>query len=285
MDEMQKGSFLNEPSPHAWPKRIRLVSWNVNRGLRLPEIIDFLEASSADLILLQETDVNARRTRFDNVPRKIAAALKMDYVFGCEFEELAQRNGARPALHGQTTLSRFPLSNPRILRFQHQSTFWLPRWFIPRLPVFQRRLGARMALVCETSLDGRTLVMYNAHLESRGDDGLRYSQLSEMLREADRDSEKSHLIVAGDLNFNIADSATASLVAGARLNNPFVCLEGKCTVRGHARHAIDWVLTDTNLSTSNPAVHDFVQASDHYPLTLELHIEGDLNSAKCHSER
>jgi endonuclease/exonuclease/phosphatase family metal-dependent hydrolase len=263
---------------------IRLVSWNVNRGLRLTEIIAFLAGMSADVILLQEADINVRRTRYANVPREIAQALDMDYVFGREFEELGQGKssstmGTRmPALHGQTTLSRFPLSNPRILRFQRQSAFWRPRWFIPRLQAFQRRLGARMALVCDVSIQGRTMVLYNAHLESRGDDELRFSQLSEMLREAESNAGKAHLIAAGDLNFDISRGAAASLIAGMELDSPFFRLAGKETVavRGRGRvAAIDWVLTDKKICTSAPQIHDSVSASDHYPLSLKVHMEAD----------
>lgn len=278
MDELEEGSFSKEPLPREWPEPIRLVSWNVNRGLRLAEIIEFLAASSADLILLQETDMNARRTRHLHVPREIAEALKMNYVFGREFEELGQGNSVRPAFHGQTTLSRFPLSNPRILRFRHQSTFWKPRWFIPRLQVFQRRLGARMALICEISIQGRTMVVYNAHLESRGNDELRYSQFFDMLGEADRNSGKSHLIVAGDLNFDISRSPAASLIAGLQLDSPFARLGEKNTarVRGHAKcAAIDWILTNKALCTSGPEIHDSICASDHYPLSLEIYMKGD----------
>ena len=276
MEELEIGSFSEEPLPREWPKPIRLVSWNVNRGLHLAEIIGFLAASSADVILLQETDVNARRTRRLNIPREIAKALKMNYVFGREFEELGQGNSVRPAFHGQTTLSRFPLLNPRILRFQRQSTFWQPRWFIPRSQVFERRLGARMALICEIVIQGRPMVVYNAHLESRGNDELRYSQLSEMLGEAKGNSGKAHLMVAGDLNFNISRGPAASLIAGLQLDSPFARLWGKKTarVRGHARRAaIDWILTDQTLSTSAAEIHDSVSASDHYPLSLEIHMQ------------
>jgi endonuclease/exonuclease/phosphatase family metal-dependent hydrolase len=275
MEELEIVSFSEDLPPREWPESVRLVNWNVNRGLRLVEIIEFLAASSADLILLQETDVNARRTRRLNIPREIAKALKMNYVFGREFEELGQGNHVCPAFHGQTTLSRFPLSNPRILRFRRQSTFWQPRWFIPRLQAFERRLGARMALICEISILGRPMVVYNAHLESRGNDELRYSQLFEMLGEAESSSGKTHVMVAGDLNFNISRDPAASLIAGLQLDSPFARLRGKKTARagGHARRAaIDWILTDKTLRTSAAKIHDSVYASDHYPLSLEIHM-------------
>ena len=113
------------PKPIALPETIRVVSWNINRGLRLNEVIEFLSEAAADLILLQEVDLNAWRTRCRNVAREIAQTLAMNYVFACEFEELSQKLNTLPAYHGQATLSRFPLLNSRILRFHRQSRFWL----------------------------------------------------------------------------------------------------------------------------------------------------------------
>jgi len=40
---------------------MRVVNWNIDRGLKLSEIIDFLESQNADLLILQEVDLNARR--------------------------------------------------------------------------------------------------------------------------------------------------------------------------------------------------------------------------------
>ncbi len=112
-------------------------------------IIEFLSKASADLILLQEADVNARRTQHRNIAREIAQALRMNYVFGREFQELTQGNHSSPAYHGQATLSRFPILSSRILTFGRQSGFWRPRWFIPQLEKSERRLGDRMALVSQ----------------------------------------------------------------------------------------------------------------------------------------
>src|SRR5215469_4756489 len=183
MEEIEAGSFVSGSEPRVRAGTLKVVCWNINRGLQLNAVIDFLAGSSADLILLQETDVNARRTQRRNIPREIAQALQMNYVFGREFKELAQGEQISPAYHGQATLSPFPISHPRVLRFRRQSTFWRPRWFIPRLRVFQRRLGARIALICEIRIQGRTLTAYNVHLESRGNDELRSNQLIEILTE------------------------------------------------------------------------------------------------------
>jgi endonuclease/exonuclease/phosphatase family metal-dependent hydrolase len=173
---IETGSF----APWGWtlwpPNSIRVVDWNIARGLRLSGIIEFLAGAKADLLILQEVDLNARRTHRLNVAREIAQKLQMNYVFGCEFQELTQGSRTSPAYHGQATLSPWPLSNPRILRFQRQSDFWRPRWFLPEMQPFQERIGGRMALVSEVNVAGKPLVSYNLHLESRGDDSLRCSQ-------------------------------------------------------------------------------------------------------------
>ncbi len=144
--------------------------------------LDFLSKTSADLILLQEADVNARRTQYRNIAREIAQALRMNYVFGREFEELTQSNHSSPAYHGQATLSKLPILSSRILTFGRQSGFWRPRWFIPQLETSQRRLGGRMALVSHVAWSEKRLLVYNLHLESRGSDRLRSSQLAEVVR-------------------------------------------------------------------------------------------------------
>src|SRR5271167_2576315 len=198
MEEIETGSFLSAADSRVPGHEIRVVSWNINRGEQLDGVLEFLRRTPADLVLLQETDVNARRTRYRNVAREIAQALRMDYVFGFEFEELTQGNQDSPAYHGQATLSRMPISESRILRFSRQSGFWRPRWYIPNNSQFQRRLGARMALVSHISWLETQLILYNVHLESRGDDALRRSQLAEILQDMQRYESTVPIIVAGD---------------------------------------------------------------------------------------
>ena len=276
MKELESGSFLSRPFPRVWPETIKVVSWNINRGLQLNEIVDFLAGSCADLILLQETDVNARRTGRHNIPRTIAQALQMDYIFGREFEELAQGSRTSPAYHGQTTLSRLPLSNGRMLRFREQSTFWRPRWFVPPLQCLQRRLGGRIALICEITVGGRTLVVCNVHLESRGSDQLRIRQLTEILTDIGQHRTGMPVLVAGDFNSDLSRTPAVSLIAGSGIENPFVSIGGCRTVLG-TRHgkpaAIDWMLTGGALSARHPAIHDSIAASDHFPLSLELRLQ------------
>src|SRR5580692_2002181 len=159
--EIETGSF----APTRWllcpPDSIRVVNWNIDRGSQLQRVIEFLASARADILLLQEADLNAKRTRHANVAREIAQKLQMNYVFGREFQELTQGTHASPAYHGQATLSRWPLSNFRIIRFQKQSNFWRPHWFVPEIPPFQERIGGRLALVSEANIAGKTIATYN----------------------------------------------------------------------------------------------------------------------------
>jgi endonuclease/exonuclease/phosphatase family metal-dependent hydrolase len=199
----------------------------------------------------------------------------MNYVFGREFEELTQGTKASPAYHGQATLSRWPLSNPRVIRFREQSSFWRPRWYRPRAAVFQDRLGGRIGLVTDVNVGGRTVVTYNLHLESRGDDQLRHAQLNDILIDVQCYNQKIPLIVAGDFNFDVSHSDAAAAISRARFSNPF-SREHLRTTPPHLLfdpgRAIDWVFIRGPLQVSYPTVHRGLRASDHYPLSVVVNL-------------
>ena len=177
MKDVLTGSFVG-PQWYLWPPdTIRIVDWNIERGLKLPGILEFLTARDADILTLQEVDLNARRTGLRNVAEELARSLKMHYAFGWEFQELAEGTRNGPAYTGQATLSRWPIRGSRVIRFQAQSNFWLPKWYKPNIPLFQERLGGRIALVTEIDMPGRPLAVFNVHLESRGEDRLRLSPI------------------------------------------------------------------------------------------------------------
>ena len=135
----------------------------------------------------------------------------MNYVFGKQLQELSEGSISLPAYQGLATLSPWPLTQARILRFQRQSKFWRPRWYIPNLGVFQRRLGGGIALICELCIGSKKIVTYNLHLESRGDDDLRLRQLSETLADAARNMQ-SIAILGGDFNLESGNAKADSAV-------------------------------------------------------------------------
>src|SRR5215468_3507895 len=140
MQETESGNFAVPRWLFLPPDSIRVVSWNIDRGLKLRRVIDFLAGAKADILLLQEADQNARRTHHINVAKEIAQKLRVNHAFGRECQELTEGSRTSPAYHGQVTLSRWPLSNCRIIRFAKQTAFWQPHWFLPEIPPFQERI-------------------------------------------------------------------------------------------------------------------------------------------------
>src|SRR5215813_5023840 len=215
LEQIETGSFATPGWVIFPPDSVRVVSWNIDRGLQLDKIIDFLTGAKADILLLQEADQNARRTHRTNVAREIAQKLRMNYAFGKEFQELTQGSRTSPAYHGQVTLSRWPMSNCRIIRFEQQATFWRPHWFLPEIPPFQERLGGRLALVSEVKIGDRTVVTYNVHLESKGDDRLRCAQLDQLLRDAQQYKAGDFAVICGDFNLNASNGPAADALSQA----------------------------------------------------------------------
>ncbi len=272
MQEIETGSFAAPRWLICPPDSIRVVNWNINRGSQLQGVVDFLAGAKADLVLLQEADLNARRTHRLNIAREIAQKLQMNYVFAREFQELTQGSHASPAYHGQATLSRWPLSKTRILRFQRQSNFWRPHWFLPEIEPFQERIGGRLALVSEVDVAGKTILTYNLHLESKGDDPLRCSQLDETLDDARACGGNTPILLAGDFNLDASAGPAAAATGRAQFHDAFANHHAPTTPGSFLEpgRTIDWIFTGGPIRASQAQVHRSVSASDHYPLSVTL---------------
>jgi endonuclease/exonuclease/phosphatase family metal-dependent hydrolase len=273
MQEIVTGNF----APFKWvlwpPRSLRIVDWNIDRGQQLGGIIDFLASTNADILLLQEVDLNARRTHRLNIAQEIARKLEMDYVFGCEFQELVQGSKSSPAYHGQATLSKWPISNSRLIRFSRQSHFWQPHWFLPRIDPFQERLGGRIALVTEINVAGSKLFTYNLHLESRGRDDLRLSQMEEVLSDAASRGSKCPVILAGDFNLDASKDAAAKAFLTAGFQNAIAPPRTPTTPPRRLfepGREIDWAFIRGSIRAGSGQVHNRVKASDHYPISFTL---------------
>jgi len=88
---------------------IKIISWNVRHGLGQDEVIDIrrigeiLKSLNADIIALQEIDVNAKRSNRINQPEVLAEILGYDYHF-TPFTETGSGE------YGLLTLSRLPMT-------------------------------------------------------------------------------------------------------------------------------------------------------------------------------
>ncbi len=271
MDEILRGEY-SRPCCTSAHRQIRVVDWNIERGLKLAGVMEFLERQRPDLCILQEVDLNAKRTGQRHLADDLAARFGFNYVFGVEFEELSQGSVTDRAFSGQAILARYRIAGPRILRFDAQSGIWHPRWYLPRWPMFQPRRGGRMALVAEILVGRRPLLVYDLHLESQADESLRLWQLSEVLQDASHHSAETPVIVAGDMNTRQSPSLLRGhlLAAGFQdASDGFRCLGTKPNGQ-----TLDWIFTRGPAVCAETKVHRDVRASDHYPLSTNLTLIG-----------
>ena len=248
-------------------KSARVVSWNIDRGGELDRVSAELEREPPDLCLLQEVDWNAARTGNRDIARELATRLHLNFAYGIEFEELSQQ-GDKPAFIGQATLTRLPIRRSRVLRFQNQSGFWKPRSWIPSsIPLMQRRLGSRIALITDLDFAGRLLVVYNLHLESRSMGRLQALQLDEVLADLRTYPPGTAALLGGDLNTKYFPSIFLRKLERAG----FRSATGEHVERTHRiAMALDWIFVKGSIRFEGGRVRRDFGGSDHYPVYAEL---------------
>jgi endonuclease/exonuclease/phosphatase family metal-dependent hydrolase len=246
----------------------RVITWNIDRGTELPTIAKELEQQSPGLCLFQEVDWGTKRTEQADVAANLARELHLNMVYGIEFEELSQERNGVPAYIGQATLTRLPIRKARVLRFTTQSGFWKPRAWIPSsLPLMQRRAGGRIALVTELDFQGRPLVVYNVHLESRSYGRIQQEQLNEIVEDSRRYGPATPVILAGDLNTKYFPSAFLKKLE----REGFQSALGERIERTHTiAMALDWIFVRGPVRAENGQVRRDLKGSDHFPVSADL---------------
>ncbi len=150
---------------------LRIVTWNIARGVRLQKIVTTLKALEPDIVLLQEVDRYCKRSGSLDVARELGRLLEMNWVSAGEFQEIGEAKGTVAAITGQAILSRDAITDASVIVFANQSSM---RW---RLNPLQPRRGGRIALRARTA----GVLVYSLHLESVGGDHQRSSQLKDVL--------------------------------------------------------------------------------------------------------
>lgn len=208
---------------------------------------------NADIIVLNEVDWGMKRSGYRNVVADLAAATKMNYAFGTEFVEVdpislgterfkgvekRNRDGLTSqitvdtsrykGLHGTAILSRFPLSNVRLIPFRTQGYDW---YKVEKEGVTKIEKGMRKAseiafqekIEREVRRGGRTMLLADiedpeiptgrltivaTHLEARTPPRNRRKQMQELLTTIK--DIKNPVIVAGDMNTSTRDNTPTS---------------------------------------------------------------------------
>jgi endonuclease/exonuclease/phosphatase family metal-dependent hydrolase/O-antigen ligase len=252
------------------PESIRVASWNIDHGSGLDTITSALKSNPADLYLFQEVDQNALRSGQKDVAAELGKRLGMHVAYAAEFEELGQERGGK-AFIGQATLTSLPILKSRVIHFQKQSGFWQPHAWLPSsLPLMQRRLGGRVALVTELEFVGHRMVVYNAHLESRSAGPIQVAQLDEMLADLKQYPAGTPAILGGDLNTKYFPSIYLHKLE--RLG--FHSATGEKIERTHTiAMALDWLFARGSIKLDSGQVRRDIKGSDHYPVYARLTAE------------
>ena len=113
---------------------------------------------------------------------------------------------------------------------------------------------------------GVPIVCYNLHIESRGNDELRLTQMNEVLRDAVEYGSLCLQIIAGDLNLNASKPPAAEALAHAGFREVVPTARVPTTPARHllapGRH-IDWAFVRGAMATDQGRVHNQAKGSDH----------------------
>jgi endonuclease/exonuclease/phosphatase family metal-dependent hydrolase len=192
---------------------VRATAWNIERGLRLDEIIGTLGAhpllSRSDVLLLTELDYGMARSGNRFVAREIAEALGMSYAFapsyvnlskGAGLEGLAEGENAE-ALHGNAVLSRHPLRRAWSVALPNGKDKMRGR---------EKRLGSQRAVVAE--LEHPSAGAFRAvsvHLDAHSSQQHRRRQMSVVLDFLDTLKPRLPVLIGGDWNTTTYNSSRA----------------------------------------------------------------------------
>lgn len=187
------------PAPAAAPETLGALVFNMERGVCLEELGDFLEDCPAvrpfDVILANELDDGCVRSGGKNTTLELAKRLGMNAAFGLEFIELVNETDPK-GFHGNAIFSRWPIRRAKVVRLPEQYN-----WYFDR----QRRIGGRLAILAELDIAGTPLGVGTIHLENRTHGPGRQAQLEAVLAEAEVMFSEMPVILGGDLNTNTFD--------------------------------------------------------------------------------
>lgn len=175
------------------PIRLRVGEWNAERGTNWDVFEEFFP--NADIVILNEMDWGMARSGNIHTIRAMAESLRMNYAYGVEFLELTNGNKKEieattgrtnlAGYHGNAVLSRWPLSDVKVLRLHPlydklyakktggmvsvQAASFVLCALAKVVLTFnnqdegERRLGGRMALFATTHIGDESILLVSVH--------------------------------------------------------------------------------------------------------------------------
>lgn len=194
------------PLPAGVPETLGMLVFNMERGVHLEEIGDFLRdcpgVQPFDVILANELDDGCLRSGGKDTTAELAKELGLNYVFSLEFIELV--NGEDPkGHHGNALFSRWPIKKAKVLRLPEQYN-----WYCDR----QRRIGGRCAILAELDVGGRSVGAVSVHLENRTHGEGRRIQTEAVLKAVEEFLPGMPVVIGGDYNTNSFDGRDTNAI-------------------------------------------------------------------------
>jgi len=211
LGQVWQENFAPAPVPASGP--IRVVAWNIERGIHVDAIISILREQpalrNADVLLLSELDWGMARTGNRFIAREIASALGMNYVFAPCYMALSKGAGIEKdsdgenaeSLHGIAVMSRYPLSNVEVVALPNGKD---------KMMGAEKRLGSLRAIMANVLHPLGTFKAVSLHLDSHSSQAHRHLQMCRVLDRLGR-SPSLPVIIGGDWNTSTHDSSSATL--------------------------------------------------------------------------
>ena len=223
------------------PSDVRVATWNMGaaRGSSIEAVRDVLADANADVVIIQEIEIGARRTDEIDQPGVLADALGYQYAFGAALKF----DGGD---FGMAVFSRLPFREARRIALESSNAYE------PRIAID--------ATVCAGSIAVRLIDVHADFMPDANLDNL--GELAGVLGPA------SGVVIAGDFNANPNSDGVRTFVDGTGTIDLFAELDPTPTREGER---IDFVLTGQDLAAA--VVEGAVvpnEASDHALLWVDF---------------
>ncbi|CAG8764041.1 16094_t:CDS:2, partial [Funneliformis caledonium] len=189
------------PSSFNHNSTLKVLQWNVERNYRSELIISTLKSLNPDIAIIQEIDINCKRSSSKNHFKEIAEELGWKGGFVCEFFELEsnmrKERDQGGGVHGNAIFTKHEITF-RVLDHKYHPMDWEKDGEKLREP----RKGKRYSLVAEVKTPaGPPILCYCVHLEVFCGIIGRISQFSDILLDS-ASNIKTHpyQLIFGDLN-------------------------------------------------------------------------------------
>ena len=229
---------------------IKLVSWNIWRGKLLPEIIDFLSSSRADIIALQEVEES---DEYENTASHLADVMDYEYVYS---RSMAYEINGVMRYFGNAILSKHHIAGSRSHTLSEEQS--------------------RTAIQADIAVNDSVLHVVSVHLihSHQQPSAIQEQQVKNLVGVV----PKERTVIMGDFN-SLPESKTIermrqSFTDTDSMNVPSWCLYPD----GCEQCKLDQVQWKLDYIFVSPAMksHDFMagdsKGSDHLPISVFLSV-------------